>query len=102
MNHFYQNIEGFMGYKNTAMLDIAISKMPSSCTWVEVGAWTGKSVAYTAVELVNQNKFGKFYAVDTWDGGNELQEYEIVKNKSLKEVFFKNIEPLKNMIQTIE
>jgi hypothetical protein len=102
MEHFYQNIDGFMGYKNTAMLDIVLSKMPDNCCWVEVGAWTGKSVAYSAVELINKNKFGKFYAVDTWDGGIELKDYDIVKNNTLKDVFTQNIAPLKQMIQTIE
>ena len=102
MEHFFQNIEGFMGHKNTVMLDLIFPKMPNNCRWVEVGAWTGKSVAYSAVELINQGKFGEFHAVDSWDGGVELRDYDIVKENQLKNIFLKNILPLQDKIQTIQ
>ena len=45
MNHFYQNIDGFMSHKNTVMLDIVLDSFPAGGCWVELGAWTGKSTA---------------------------------------------------------
>jgi hypothetical protein len=64
MEHFYQNFDGFMGERNTVFLDIALEKFPARGVWVELGSWTGRSVAYSVVELINRNKLGKFYAVD--------------------------------------
>lgn len=101
MEHFYQNIDGWT--KNRyPMFDKVIKLIKSDCIWVEVGAWKGKSVAYCAVELINQEKFGKFYAVDSWDGGIELQNQKIVKRGKLKEVFLKNTEPLDGKIESIQ
>lgn len=102
MDHFYQNIDGFMSEKNTIMLDRVIDLMPSNCNWVELGSWTGKSAAYCAVELINQNKFGRFVTVDSWSGGIELQEHGLIKNKSIQDVFLENISPLKNQIEAIQ
>ena len=101
MEHFYQSIDGWT--KNRyLMFDKVIKLIKSDCIWVEVGAWQGKSVAYCAVELINQGKFGKFYAVDSWDGGIDLQDYKIVKRGKLKETFLENMKPLGNKIESIE
>jgi hypothetical protein len=102
MEHFYQNIDGFMNERNTMMLDIVIDQMPSNCQWVELGSWTGKSAAYCAVELINKNKFGRFVTVDSWSGGVELQEHGLIKNKSIKDVFLENISPLVDKIETLQ
>ena len=39
MEHFYQDINGFMSQKNTVMLDMALTQFPVSGTWVELGSW---------------------------------------------------------------
>lgn len=102
MEHFYQNINGFMNERNTIMLDHVIAEMPAKCDWVELGSWTGRSAAYCAVELINKHKFGTFTTIDSWHGGVELKDNNLVINKSIKEVFLENIEPIRNRIQTIE
>lgn len=102
MEHFYQNINGFMNERNTVMLDCVIEKMPVKCNWVELGSWTGKSAAYCAVELMNQNKFGSFTTIDSWHGGVELKDNDLVINKSIKDVFLENMAPIKDKIKTIE
>ena len=101
MEHFYQKIDGWT--KNRyQMFDKVINLIRPDCIWVEVGAWQGKSVAYCAVELINKEKFGKFYAVDSWDGGVELQDYKIVRIGKLKETFLENMKPLGNKIEPIQ
>jgi hypothetical protein len=102
MEHFYQTIDGFMSHRNTVMLDMAIEQFPPSGIWVELGSWTGKSAAYCVVELVNKNKLGDFYCVDTWDGGVELEHTELIKTNSLKETFLKNIAPVLDQIIPVE
>lgn len=100
MDHFYQNIDGFMSHKNTIFLDIVLQNFPLQGTWVELGSWTGKSVAYCVVELLKKNALGKFYAIDTWCGGEELKNNKNTKN--IKEIFYKNIQPVIDKIEVIE
>jgi hypothetical protein len=102
MNHFYQNIDGFMSHKNTVMLDMVLDSFPAGGCWVELGAWTGKSTAYCVVELLQRKKFGKFYCVDTWDGGIELAEQDIIKSQSLQQVFERNVAPVLDLIVPIK
>jgi len=102
MNHFYQNIDGFMSHKNTVMLDIVLDLFPAGGCWVELGAWTGKSTAYCMVELLQKKKFGKFYCVDTWDGGIELAEQDIIKSQTLEQVFAHNVAPVLDLIVPIK
>ena len=102
MKHFYENIEGFMTARNIALFDEAVKKFPVNGTWVELGSWTGKSTAYCLVELLNLDKLGKFYCVDTWEGGEEHTEHELIVNNSLKDVFLQNIEPVANHIIPIQ
>lgn len=76
MEHFYTQVEGFMNHRNTIMLDFAIGKFPAGGRWVELGSWMGRSAAYCVVELINANKLGEFYCIDTWDGGIEHQGWQ--------------------------
>ena len=102
MEHFYQNIDGFMSHKNTIMLDFVINEMPSNCTWVELGSWTGKSAAYCSVELLNKNKLGRFVTIDSWEGGVELRDNDLIINKTLKSVFLENVQPIIDNIEVIQ
>ena len=94
MNHFYQNINGYMNHRNTILLDLVLDAFPEKGIWVELGSWTGKSAAYCVVELLNRNKLGRFVCVDTWEGGEEHQDHEFVTSKSLKEIFQQNLKPI--------
>lgn len=72
MQHFYQQVPGFMNHRNTIILDIAIQEFPTGGTWVELGSWMGRSATYCAVELITAGKIGAFYCIDTWGGGDTL------------------------------
>jgi hypothetical protein len=102
MHHFYQDIDGFMSHKNTVMLDIVLDSFPQGGRWVELGSWTGKSTAYCVVELLQRNKFGDFYCVDTWDGGVELVDQDIIKSQTLEQVFEHNVAPVLDLIVPIK
>ena len=93
MEHFYQTIDGFMSHKNTIMLDIVLDQFPKSGTWVELGSWTGRSAAYCMVELINRNKLGKFYCVDSWEGEVAIA-YDQIVVKDMREIFCKNVKPV--------
>lgn len=100
MEHFYTNIDGFMNHRNLAFLNHALDEFPIGGTWVELGSWTGKSAAYCAVELINRNKIGKFYCVDSWKGGEEHYDLAILKN--LKQIFTDNIKPVFDYVTPVE
>jgi len=93
MDHFYQNISGFMSHKNTVMLDIVLEQFPAGGTWVELGSWTGRSAAYCAVELINRDKLGAFYCVDTWKG-EEAIAYDTDIVQDLENIFQRNLTPV--------
>jgi hypothetical protein len=102
MEHFYQTVEGFMGPRNIMMFDLVIKDFPQAGTWVEIGSWMGRSTAYCAVELLNCNKMGKFYCIDTWQGGDTLENHQYVLEGKLKQVFLDNIAPVADYITPIE
>jgi hypothetical protein len=93
MEHFYQNISGFMSHKNTVMLDIVLDQFPKLGTWIELGSWTGRSAAYCVVELLNREKLGEFYCVDSLKGEAAIA-YDPDTVQDLKKIFKQNVKPV--------
>jgi hypothetical protein len=102
MEHFYHQINGYMNKQNIKALRSAIKNVPANGVWVELGSWTGKSAAYCVVELINRDKLGKFYCVDTWAGAAEHQDHELIQNNLLFETFKKNIELVADSITPLK
>jgi hypothetical protein len=100
MEHFYQDISGFMSHKNTVMLDLVLDQFPADGTWVELGSWTGRSAAYCVVELINRNKLGKFYCVDTWKGEAAIA-YDTAIVQDLRKIFRQNVKPILKQIKML-
>ena len=100
MEHFYQQVEGFMSHRNTIMLDLVLEGFPPGGTWVELGSWMGKSAAYCVVELINRHKLGPFYCIDTWDGGIEHKGWNELER--LKQSFDNYTKPISDRIIPIQ
>jgi hypothetical protein len=100
MEHFYQDISGFMSHKNTVMLDLVIDQFPAGGTWVELGSWTGRSAAYCVVELINRDKLGEFYCVDTWKGEAAIA-YDTAIVQDLRKIFRQNVKPILKQIKML-
>ncbi len=100
MEHFYQQVQGFMSDRNTIMLDLVLEYFPAGGTWVELGSWMGRSAAYCVVELINRDKLGDFYCIDTWDGGIEHQGWSELA--TLEQTFLDNISPIKDHVRLIK
>jgi len=108
MNHFYENIHGWFTFPN--LYSSIANHYPDGSHFVEIGVWKGKSAAYMAVELINNNKSNtKFDCIDTWEGSEEhitpnsgFFEPNLVENENwLYEHFLDNIDPVKSIINPI-
>lgn len=102
MEHFYHKVEGFMNDRNRIMLDIVLNEFPPNGTWVELGSWMGRSAAYCVVELINLKKIGKFYCIDTWEGGDTIENHPLVLSGGAHGNFLNNINPIREYITDIK
>jgi hypothetical protein len=93
MEHFYHNIVGYMNKQNIKTLRRAVKNVPKNYIWVELGSWTGRSAAFCIIELLNRDKTGKFFCVDTWTGSVEHQTHKLVETDTLYIEFLKNLNP---------
>jgi predicted O-methyltransferase YrrM len=101
INHFYKNIQGW--HNAADLYQTMVKEAASGATFVEVGAWKGRSTAYMAVEIANSGKKIDFFVVDTWRGSQEpehLQDQDVINNR-LYQVFLKNIKPAAKQIKAI-
>jgi SAM-dependent methyltransferase len=102
IEHFYNNI-GENWFTYAPFYKEMVEFFPDGSHFVEVGCWKGRSATYMAVEINNSNKKIKFDCVDLWDGSNEplYNKNKDVVDNVLYQVFLKNIEPVKHIINPI-
>lgn len=104
MEHFYQDTIGENWFTYPNLYVHVPEYFGENAVFVEVGVWKGRSICFLAVEVINQNKNQKIYAVDTWG----YQDYVALTGKDNKEdsdilyeTYLKNIEPVKDYITSI-
>lgn len=104
MDHFYQNIHGWMDYEPlyTQMVDVA----PNPAHFVEIGSWKGRSAAFMCVEIANSGKSIRFDCVDTWQGSDVHQaggafEDPDCTSGNLLHKFYDNMRPAKGMFNAL-
>lgn len=96
MEHFYTTIDGWFTYPN--FYSEMVAKFPSGSTFIEVGVWKGRSLAFLATEIINSDKEIKLHALDTWDGIG-LPGVEITETPDeIYNSFLTAIEPVKSHI----
>ena len=97
MEHFYQNIDGYFDFEQ--LYSEMVQSAAPDASFVEVGAYYGKSAAYLATEIYNSGKNIKFHVVDTWRGSPEHQEdgwgrQEAMINDTAFDIFVNNLKPV--------
>ena len=82
-----------------------INTLPEGATWVEIGCFYGRSLAWLMVELENRNHKINVYAVDTWLG-NDAEIFYVSKKKmnpdyfsELYEKFTDNLKPFERKFE---
>jgi predicted O-methyltransferase YrrM len=71
-----------------------VKRFPSGSTFVEIGAWKGKSSAYMSVEIANSGKQIDFYCIDTFEGSVEHRNNPELSQ--LYDIFKSNMKPVEN------
>lgn len=86
MKH-YQDIDGWFNHE--AAYDYLISQMPEGGTFVELGAWLGKSSAYLCDKATDK----QITIIDTWKGSpNELTTtHKLATEVDIYDLFLENM-----------
>ena len=97
MQHFYHKIQGW--FHSHELIDSVIDHVIQPAWFVEIGAWKGRSTAYTAVSIINSGKDIKLDVVDTFKG--PAKGYEDYDPSKLLEEFQSNIKCVNSVIGKI-
>ena len=98
MEHFYEDIQGWFHAEQLVKAAIKAAPSDEPSTFVEVGCWKGKSTAFIGVEIINSGKPIRLVSVDTFSGSHEIAHKGDPELATLKDVFEKNIAPLKDKL----
>jgi len=72
----FNEIPGWFSYKE--IYDDVVEKAPFEATFVEVGAWFGKSTNYLAERIKESKKNIQFTTVDTWKGTDDESLHQTI------------------------
>ena len=100
MEHFYKKLEGWFTFPK--LYSELVQVLPEGGTFVEVGVWKGKSLAYFIVEAIKHNKNLNIYAVDTWKGSPEHKDDNCIVNNTLFEEFITNMTPVIDKFKSLK
>jgi predicted O-methyltransferase YrrM len=83
----YKDIDGWFNHQ--AAYDYLLSKVPEGGTFVELGAWLGKSSSYLCDKATHQN----ITIIDTWKGSpNELTTtHKLATQVDIYDLFIENM-----------
>jgi predicted O-methyltransferase YrrM len=83
----YKDIDGWFNHQ--AAYDYLVSKVPEGGTFVELGAWLGKSSSYLCDKATHQN----ITIIDTWKGSpNELTTtHKLATQVDIYDLFIENM-----------
>jgi cephalosporin hydroxylase len=99
---YWENIEG-MGFTFNLLYSNMVNKFDNA-VFAEIGVWKGQSAVYMAEQIKKSGKNIKFWAIDSFCGDGEENEYNNdpdVQSKTILQKYYENIEPVKNYINTI-
>lgn len=99
MTHFFKKIQGWFSFPN--LYKKLVNDLPQGATFVEVGVWKGKSLAFFIVECINQGKNINVFAVDTWLGCEVLSKDKDVINGTVFDIFVANLAPVSDLFKII-
>lgn len=90
MNHFFFSIPGWFGFED--IYREAVDRLDG--TFVEIGAWKGRSTAFLAVTAIRNGKPIDIHVVDTFAGSDEDAHRDDPDIGGLRAVFDRNMAPV--------
>jgi hypothetical protein len=90
MEHFYQDVPGFFWFEHAYKLLLATLPADRPSTFVEIGAYKGRSTAWLGVEILNSGKPVTLHVVDSWECPNG----ETGQGPAIRAEFEQNVAPL--------
>jgi len=86
----FNEIPGWFAYKD--LYDEVVEKAPFESTFVEVGAWFGKSTNYLAQKIKESKKNIHFTTVDTWKGTDDEELHQNIVNAFSGDIYYEFID----------
>lgn len=100
--HFYQDIEGWFNMEQEYRE--LLNKVEEGGTFVELGAWLGKSISFLTVEKMRQGREVKLVTVDKFilpDNPTEKKFYVPHTDRMIHDEFLINTAPISGLFQCI-
>jgi hypothetical protein len=82
----FNEIPGWFSYKE--LYDDVVEKAPFESTFVEVGAWFGKSTNYLAQRIKESKKNIHFTTIDTWKGTDDESLHQNIVNAFSGDIYY--------------
>ena len=82
----FNEIPGWFSYKE--LYDDVVEKAPFESTFVEVGAWFGKSTNYLAQKIKESKKNIHFTTIDTWKGTDDESLHQNIVNAFSGDIYY--------------
>ena len=86
----FNEIPGWFSYKE--LYDDVVEKAPFESTFVEVGAWFGKSTNYLAQKIKESKKNIHFTTIDTWKGTDDESLHQTIVNAFSGDIYYEFID----------
>jgi predicted O-methyltransferase YrrM len=86
----FNEIPGWFAYED--LYNEMVETAKGGETFVEVGAWLGKSTNHLAAKIKESNKNIKFTAVDTWKGTEDEDLHQNIVNAYSGDIFYEFID----------
>jgi predicted O-methyltransferase YrrM len=103
VRHYWEELPGPNWFSGADLYARQVARAENGATFVELGAWKGRSTAFMAVEIALSGKDIAFYTIDHWRGSGEeahLHDPDLVEGR-LYDVFLCNIEPVHEYVKPI-
>ena len=86
----FNEIPGWFSYKD--LYDEVVEKAPFDATFVEVGAWFGKSTNHLASKIKESKKNIQFTTIDTWKGTDDESLHQTIVGAYSGDIYYEFID----------
>jgi hypothetical protein len=84
MKHVWEQVEGYSGTNVLEFYQLIVNNMVNGDIAVELGSYLGRSISMLSVEIYNSKKDISLFAIDTWEGSDDVAEDHPVSKAYIK------------------